>query len=140
VTEQDLLTPDEVATLFRVHAETARRWMKTGQIPAARKIGGLWFVSRQRLDEWLQSRGEEFAGDGHDVPPKVGRPLGGGDLEGTEGSPPDDRPVRAAKRQHPKGRPGAARGAKKPRAAEGVDRPDDRWVVPSVVARRRREA
>lgn len=37
---EPLLTPAEVATLFRVHAKTVTRWAATGKIRSVRTLGG----------------------------------------------------------------------------------------------------
>ncbi len=46
-----LLTPSEVATLFRVDPKTVTRWAKAGKISAIRTLGG---HRRFREDEVLQ--------------------------------------------------------------------------------------
>jgi excisionase family DNA binding protein len=38
--EHELLTPSEVAMLFRVDPKTVTRWAQTGRISAIRTIGG----------------------------------------------------------------------------------------------------
>jgi excisionase family DNA binding protein len=38
--EQELLTPSEVAALFRVDPKTVTRWARAGRLPAIRTIGG----------------------------------------------------------------------------------------------------
>jgi excisionase family DNA binding protein len=38
--ESELLTPAEVATLFRVDAKTVTRWAKAGKIASIRTLGG----------------------------------------------------------------------------------------------------
>ena len=38
--EHALLTPSEVAVLFRVNPRTVTRWARTGKISAIRTIGG----------------------------------------------------------------------------------------------------
>jgi excisionase family DNA binding protein len=40
--EDRLLTPNEVATLFRVDQKTVTRWAKAGRVPAIRTPGGHW--------------------------------------------------------------------------------------------------
>jgi excisionase family DNA binding protein len=40
VDAQDLLTPAEVAALFRVNAKTVSRWARAGKIATARTLGG----------------------------------------------------------------------------------------------------
>ena len=38
--DNDLLTPGEVATLFRVNPKTVTRWARAGKISAVRTLGG----------------------------------------------------------------------------------------------------
>ena len=38
--ENELLTPSEVAELFRVNAKTVTRWARAGKISAVRTLGG----------------------------------------------------------------------------------------------------
>jgi excisionase family DNA binding protein len=40
MTGDHLLTPQEVAALFRVDPKTVTRWAKAGKIPAIRTLGG----------------------------------------------------------------------------------------------------
>jgi excisionase family DNA binding protein len=40
VSAEKLLTPQEVATLFRVDAKTVTRWAKAGKITSIRTLGG----------------------------------------------------------------------------------------------------
>lgn len=40
ITAPDLLTPAEVAQLFRVDAKTVSRWAKDGKLPSIRTLGG----------------------------------------------------------------------------------------------------
>lgn len=37
---ETLLTPSEVAAIFRVDPKTVCRWAKTGKLPSVRTIGG----------------------------------------------------------------------------------------------------
>jgi excisionase family DNA binding protein len=37
---KDLLTPSEVAEMFRVNPKTVTRWARTGKISAIRTLGG----------------------------------------------------------------------------------------------------
>ncbi|GGC03796.1 BldC family transcriptional regulator [Cellulomonas carbonis] len=39
-TEETLLTPSEVAALFRVDPKTVTRWAKAGKLSAIRTLGG----------------------------------------------------------------------------------------------------
>jgi excisionase family DNA binding protein len=38
--ENELLTPGEVAVMFRVNAKTVTRWARAGKISAVRTLGG----------------------------------------------------------------------------------------------------
>ena len=38
--DEDLLTPSEVAALFRVNPKTVTRWARAGKITAIRTLGG----------------------------------------------------------------------------------------------------
>jgi excisionase family DNA binding protein len=38
--EHDLLTPGEVAVMFRVNPKTVTRWARAGKISAVRTLGG----------------------------------------------------------------------------------------------------
>lgn len=38
--DEDLLTPSEVARLFRVNPKTVTRWARSGKIKAIRTLGG----------------------------------------------------------------------------------------------------
>jgi excisionase family DNA binding protein len=40
VTSEPLLTPQEVATMFRVDAKTVSRWAKAGKLDSIRTLGG----------------------------------------------------------------------------------------------------
>ncbi len=40
IEQNELLTPTEVAELFRVNPKTVTRWAKTGKITAIRTLGG----------------------------------------------------------------------------------------------------
>jgi excisionase family DNA binding protein len=43
-TEDRLLTPSEVAAMYRVARRTVQRWARTGQVGATRTPGGQWRV------------------------------------------------------------------------------------------------
>jgi hypothetical protein len=60
-TQDDLLTPDDVATILRVRRLTALDYMRRGVIPAC-KIGRFWFSPRPLLDEFLTSLFSDEAG------------------------------------------------------------------------------
>jgi excisionase family DNA binding protein len=46
----DLLTPNEVAELLRVHPATVTRWIRLGLIEAMRLPGGTYRIPRSELE------------------------------------------------------------------------------------------
>ena len=55
------LTTVEVARLLGVSAETIRRWIEAGQLPAVRMAEGAWYrVSRKQLEQFAASKGIEL--------------------------------------------------------------------------------
>lgn len=58
-TSEGLLTPAEVAALYRVSLQTVSSWARTGLVPAIRP-GGEWRFSRKwvREDRQMRYRGE----------------------------------------------------------------------------------
>lgn len=69
-----LLTPAEVAALFRVDPKTVTRWAKTGKLTAIRTLGG----HRRYLESEVKSlmAVPEQADGGHDDPTREGRATG----------------------------------------------------------------
>jgi excisionase family DNA binding protein len=53
-----LLTPAEVAKIFRVNPKTVTRWARSGRISAVRTLGG---HRRFRADDIRRLLGEEYA-------------------------------------------------------------------------------
>ena len=53
--ENELLTPAEVAEMFRVNPKTVTRWARAGKITAVRTLGG---HRRYRADEIRRSLAE----------------------------------------------------------------------------------
>lgn len=51
--EPQLLTPAEVATLFRVDPKTVTRWQKQGKLDAIRTLGGHRRYRRDQVEELL---------------------------------------------------------------------------------------
>jgi len=49
----DLMTPAEVARLFRVDPKTVTRWAKEGRLPAVRTLGGHRRYARAVIMELL---------------------------------------------------------------------------------------
>ena len=51
----DLLTPAEVALLFRVNPKTVTRWARAGKISAIRTLGGHRRFRREEIEGVLRS-------------------------------------------------------------------------------------
>lgn len=51
----DLLTPAEVAVLFRVNPKTVTRWARAGKISAIRTLGGHRRFRREEIEAVLHS-------------------------------------------------------------------------------------
>lgn len=51
--DPELMTPDEVASLFRVDPKTVKRWASRGKISALRTPGGHLRYRRQEVKELL---------------------------------------------------------------------------------------
>ncbi|MBO0732314.1 MAG: helix-turn-helix domain-containing protein [Acidimicrobiaceae bacterium] len=49
-----LLTPAEVAALFRVNPKTVTRWARAGKITAIRTLGGHRRFRASEIQEWLE--------------------------------------------------------------------------------------
>ena len=60
--ESDLLTPAEVATLFRVSPKTVTRWARSGKLTALRTLGGHRRFRASEVKELLE-RFEEVGTD-----------------------------------------------------------------------------
>jgi excisionase family DNA binding protein len=54
-----LLTPAEVAKLFRVDPKTVTRWAKSGKLTAIRTLGGHRRYRRSEVQSLLASKSEE---------------------------------------------------------------------------------
>jgi len=61
--EQEVLTLDEVAKLFRISRRTAEKLVRSGQIRAF-KIGRVWRIPRQALEDFLSGKGVGDAQEG----------------------------------------------------------------------------
>ncbi|MDR0513126.1 MAG: PTS sugar transporter subunit IIA [Treponema sp.] len=55
MTENDILTIDEVAKYLRVSERTVYDWAQKGEIPAG-KIGTVWRFKRADLEKWVNER------------------------------------------------------------------------------------
>jgi excisionase family DNA binding protein len=53
--QNDLLTPAEVAALFRVNPKTVTRWARAGKISAIRTLGGHRRFRRGEIEGVLRS-------------------------------------------------------------------------------------
>ena len=53
--QNDLLTPAEVAVLFRVNPKTVTRWARAGKISAIRTLGGHRRFRRSEIEAVLRS-------------------------------------------------------------------------------------
>ena len=54
MSEDRILTTKELALLMRIHPETARRWLRSGHVPA-RKIGGAWRIVESDLKAFISA-------------------------------------------------------------------------------------
>jgi excisionase family DNA binding protein len=57
--EHELLTPSEVAVLFRVNPKTVTRWARAGRISAIRTIGGHRRFRASEIQFFLDAQGHE---------------------------------------------------------------------------------
>ena len=53
---RDLMTPSEVASLFRVDAKTVTRWAQEGKLPFVRTLGGHRRYPRDEVLRMLRER------------------------------------------------------------------------------------
>jgi len=58
-----LLTPAEVATLFRVDPKTVTRWSKSGKLTSIRTLGGHRRYSEAEVRSLLQGIPQQRTGD-----------------------------------------------------------------------------
>lgn len=56
-----LLKSDDVAARLGISVQTARRWMRSGTVPAVR-IGSFWYVSEAELEKIIHGEGGENHG------------------------------------------------------------------------------
>jgi excisionase family DNA binding protein len=50
---EELLTPSEVASLFRVNPKTVTRWARAGKLNAIRTLGGHRRFRRSEVEQFL---------------------------------------------------------------------------------------
>lgn len=55
---KDLMTPAEVAAVFRVDAKSVTRWAKAGRIESIRTPGGHYRIPRSAVAEALAGGGQ----------------------------------------------------------------------------------
>ena len=56
--ENELLTPGEVAVMFRVNPKTVTRWARAGKISAVRTLGGHRRFRATEIRRFLEEAGE----------------------------------------------------------------------------------
>lgn len=56
-----LLTPSEVAALFRVNPKTVTRWARSGKLTAIRTLGGHRRFKSSEIRHWLDQMQSEQA-------------------------------------------------------------------------------
>ena len=55
MSDNELLTVDEVAKEIKVHAETVRAWIRSGELVAV-DIGGKYRITRNDLNAFIEKR------------------------------------------------------------------------------------
>jgi len=60
--QENLLTPAEVATLFRVDPKTVTRWAKAGKLTAIRTLGGHRRYKESEVKELLKATTQNQSG------------------------------------------------------------------------------
>ena len=76
---EPLLTPSEVATLFRVDPKTVTRWAKAGKLSSIRTLGGHRRYRESEVRALLAGRGTDHAAGADAAPPTVRPPAGASD-------------------------------------------------------------
>ena len=56
--EHELLTPGEVAVMFRVNPKTVTRWARAGKISAVRTLGGHRRFRASEIQRFITDAGE----------------------------------------------------------------------------------
>ena len=67
----DLLSPREVARLFRVDPSTVTRWAKSGKLSSIRTIGGHRRYRRGEIEAWLSASNLPAPRAGGDSPDAI---------------------------------------------------------------------
>jgi excisionase family DNA binding protein len=60
--DEELLTPSEVAKLFRVDPKTVTRWAKSGKLSSIRTLGGHRRYRAAEVRSLLEGQGDSAAG------------------------------------------------------------------------------
>lgn len=55
-TDAELLTTEELATVFRVKVTTIRQWFRSGRLPKPVEVGRRLYLAREDLDEFLDDK------------------------------------------------------------------------------------
>ena len=55
MSEQEIMTIEEVADYLRVKKRTIYEWLKKGKIPAIKTVGQ-WRFKKSKIDAWLDSQ------------------------------------------------------------------------------------
>lgn len=53
-----LLTPDDVAARLKMHRDTVRRLLRSGELPGV-KIGRAWRTPSDKLAQWVEDKGAD---------------------------------------------------------------------------------
>ena len=54
--DNEYLTPEEIAAKLRVHEDTVRRWLRTGELEGIKIGKRQWRVKRRELEEYLSGQ------------------------------------------------------------------------------------
>jgi len=57
MTDQELMTIEEVADYLRVKKRTVYEWIKKGKIPGIKTVGQ-WRFKKAQIDTWLENQQE----------------------------------------------------------------------------------
>ncbi len=60
LTKAEVLTMADVARILRLSVKTVGEMMRNGRLPAMR-IGGVWRVRRESLQEWMKNQEQAHA-------------------------------------------------------------------------------
>ena len=86
---EPLLTPAEVAAMFRVDPKTVTRWAKAGKLSSVRTLGGHRRYLASEVRALLEGRSGAEPEPEPDLPPVPPRPTG---ASGVPGFPPQSPP------------------------------------------------